>query len=225
MRDFSNHLTKIKSSESTLDNLKHPEWIVSIGVKWEENNFYVFTTCSVWLSIWNNKKFCKAKLFGDSISQWLLLSGLSGFLVLQEFPSKPGAENGALLTVIARFLLHGCDGAVFMSQEELLQLSHFVSQQGDFTLLEGRHKTAINSTVAHIAWSQTCYSCKVFFSQKQKRLIWRGSLLGCSIHLYPKTKSEELKLIRNLNQVKKTSLNNSLLYIHQSVAQMVYFAN
>lgn len=74
------------------------------------------------------------------------------FLVLQEFPSKPGAENnGALLTVIARFLLHGCDGAVFMSQEELLQLSHFVSQQGDFTLLEGRHKTAINSTVGHIA--------------------------------------------------------------------------
>lgn len=61
------------------------------------------------------------------------------FLVLKEFPSKPGAENnGALLTVIARFLLHGCDGAVFMSQEELLQLSHFVSQQGDFTLLEGQ---------------------------------------------------------------------------------------
>lgn len=80
VRDFSNHLTKIRSSEYTLDNLKYPEWIVSIGIEWEENNFSVFTTCSVWLSIWNDKKFWKALLFfGDSISQWLLLSGLSGF--------------------------------------------------------------------------------------------------------------------------------------------------
>lgn len=63
---------------------------------------------------------------------------------------------------------------------------------------------------------------KLFFSQKQKKKEKKKgdmkSLLGCSIYLYPKTKSEELKLARNLNQVKKTSLNNSLLYISQSVA-------
>lgn len=43
-------------------------------------------------------------------------------------------DNGALLTVIAGFLLHGGYGAIFMSQEKLLQPSHFVSQQGDFAL-------------------------------------------------------------------------------------------
>lgn len=36
--------------------------------------------------------------------------------------------------VIARFLLHGGYRAIFMSQKKLLQLSHFVSQQGDFIL-------------------------------------------------------------------------------------------
>lgn len=53
----------------------------------------------------------------------------------QEQYWKPRAEdNGALLTVIAGFLLHGGYGAIFMSQEKLLQPSHFVSQQGDFAL-------------------------------------------------------------------------------------------
>lgn len=54
---------------------------------------------------------------------------------LRELRWKPQAEdNGALLTAIAGFLLHGGYGAIFMSQEKLLQPSHFVSQQGDFAL-------------------------------------------------------------------------------------------
>lgn len=36
--------------------------------------------------------------------------------------------------MIAGLLLHGGDGTVFVSQEELLQLGHFASQQGDFAL-------------------------------------------------------------------------------------------
>lgn len=56
-------------------------------------------------------------------------------LFSRELHWKPQAEdNGALLTVIAGFLLHGGYGAIFMSQEKLLQPSHFVSQQGDFAL-------------------------------------------------------------------------------------------
>lgn len=55
--------------------------------------------------------------------------------------SQNGGNNGALLTVIAGFLLHGCDGAVFVSQEELLQLGHFASQQGDFALRTGGEET------------------------------------------------------------------------------------
>lgn len=48
---------------------------------------------------------------------------------------KPRTEdNGALLTVIAGFLLQGGHRTIFMSQEKLLQPSHFVSQQGDFAL-------------------------------------------------------------------------------------------
>ena len=45
-------------------------------------------------------------------------------------------NNETLLTVIARFLLQGGYGAIFMSQEKLLQLGHFASQQGDFILSE-----------------------------------------------------------------------------------------
>lgn len=52
---------------------------------------------------------------------------------------QPQAENnGTLLTVIARLLLHDGYRAIFMSQKKLLQLSHFVSQQGDFILGETR---------------------------------------------------------------------------------------
>lgn len=65
----------------------------------------------------------------------LLVVSRSSFL--DAFRRKPRAENnGALLTVIARFLLHGGYRAIFMSQKKLLQLSHFVSQQGDFVLEE-----------------------------------------------------------------------------------------
>lgn len=46
--------------------------------------------------------------------------------------------NGPLLTMIARFLLHGGYRAIFMSQEKLFQLCHFISQQGDFTLEKRR---------------------------------------------------------------------------------------
>lgn len=56
-------------------------------------------------------------------------------LFSRELHWKPQAEdNGILLTVIAGFLLHGGYRAIFMSQEKLLQPSHFVSQQGDFAL-------------------------------------------------------------------------------------------
>jgi len=44
--------------------------------------------------------------------------------------------NGTLLTMIARFLLHGGYRAIFMSQKKLFQLCHFISQQGDFILKE-----------------------------------------------------------------------------------------
>lgn len=43
--------------------------------------------------------------------------------------------------MIAGFLLHGGDGTVFVSQEELLQLGHFASQQGDFALRRGGEET------------------------------------------------------------------------------------
>lgn len=48
--------------------------------------------------------------------------------------------NGTLLTMIARFLLHGGYRAIFMSQKKLFQLCHFISQQGDF-ILEVKGKT------------------------------------------------------------------------------------
>lgn len=57
---------------------------------------------------------------------------------------SPGpGNNGTLLTVIARFLLHGGYRAIFMSQKKLLQLSHFVSQQGDFILQERERKDGL----------------------------------------------------------------------------------
>lgn len=65
----------------------------------------------------------------------LLVVSRSSFL--DTFLQKPRAENnGALLTVIARFLLHDGYRAIFMSQKKLLQPSHFVPQVGDFSLEE-----------------------------------------------------------------------------------------
>lgn len=76
------------------------------------------------------------------------------------FTGKPRAEdNGALLTVIAGFLLQRGHGAIFMSQEKLLQPSHFVSQQGDFALWgqereqnTGGARQTVMSDITHLRW-------------------------------------------------------------------------
>lgn len=75
--------------------------------------------------------------------------------------------NGTLLTMIARFLLHGGYRAIFMSQKKLFQLCHFISQQGDFILevkgktfsLEANRRSSQSSQKsANIRIASSCFS-------------------------------------------------------------------
>lgn len=104
-------------------------------------------------------------------------------LILGTDHQEPQAENnGALLTVIARLLLHGSYRAIFMSQKKLLQLSHLVSQQGHF-ILEARRETQqhsteqvtleqslcqTNKTFRHVRYRWTNYKNKINFEKKKK---------------------------------------------------------
>lgn len=71
-------------------------------------------------------------------------------LVLDVFSGRPRGEGkGTLLTVIGRFLLLGGYRTIFMSQKKMLQLIHFISQQGDFILPEGNRQHTINKTPSY----------------------------------------------------------------------------
>lgn len=95
-----------------------------------------------------NKKFPSC-YFDEAIIQRLFPSALPAFY--RSSARIPcGRNNGALLTVIAGFLLHGGDGTVFVSQEELLELGHFAPQQGDFALRKGGEES-----LKHLAGENT----------------------------------------------------------------------
>lgn len=53
--------------------------------------------------------------------------------------------------MIAGLLLHGGDGTVFVSQEQLLELGHFAPQQGDFALRRAAEETLRHHTASSAA--------------------------------------------------------------------------